>query len=100
MIVLKLLPQLPERFVAAPGVHLGTAFEIDVSDYEQDKPVKAPVPGGSDGGGLAVAVAAHGPPQPTLTLESELPDQDEHEVRIYDDRHGRRLVAAIRSGWT
>ena len=37
----------------------------------------------------------HAPPQPTLTLETELPDQDEYEVRIYDERHGRRLVAAI-----
>ena len=25
----------------------------------------------------------------------QLPDQDEYEVRVYDDRHGRRLVAAI-----
>ena len=42
-----------------------------------------------------VAVAPHAPPQPTLTMETELPDQDEYEVRIYDERHGRRLVAAI-----
>ena len=42
-----------------------------------------------------MAVAPHAPPQPTLTLETELPDQDEYEVRIYDERHGRRLVAAI-----
>ena len=91
MIVLKLLPQLPEGFVAAPGVHLGTVFEIDISAYEQDEPVAAAVPGGRGG----VAVAPQAPPQPTLTLETELPDQDEYEVRIYDDRHGRRLVAAI-----
>ena len=42
-----------------------------------------------------VAVATWAPPKPTLTLETELPDQDEYEVRIYDERHGRRLVAAI-----
>ena len=95
MIVLNLLPQLPEGFIAAPGIHLGTAFDIDVSAYEQEEPVEAPMPGGRDGGGLAVAVATHAPPQPTLTLETELPDQDEYEVRIYDDRHGWRLVAAI-----
>ena len=46
-------------------------------------------------GSGGVAVAPHTPPQPTLTLETELPDQDEYEVRIYDERHGRRLVAAI-----
>ena len=28
-------------------------------------------------------------------MEAELPDQDEYEVRVYDARHGRRLVAAI-----
>jgi hypothetical protein len=97
MIVLKLVLQLQEGFVAAPGVHLGAAFEIDVSAYEQGEPVEAPVSGGSDGGGggVAVAVAPHAPRQPTLTLETEIPDQDEYEVRIYDDRHGRRLVAAI-----
>jgi hypothetical protein len=27
--------------------------------------------------------------------ETELPEQDEFEVRIYDSRHGRQLVAAI-----
>ena len=91
MIVQKLFPQLPDGYVAAPGVHLGTAFEIDVSAYEQDEPYTAPLPGGRGG----VAVVAHAPPQPTLTLETELPDQDEYEVRIYDERHGRRLVAAI-----
>jgi Protein of unknown function (DUF4058) len=91
IIVQKLFPQLPDGYVAAPGVHLGAAFEIDVSTYEQDEPIAVPIPAGSGG----VAVASHAPPQPTLTLETELPDQDEYEVRIYDERHGRRLVAAI-----
>jgi Protein of unknown function (DUF4058) len=69
VIVQQLYPILPEGYVAAPRVHLGTAFEIDVSTWA--------------------------PPNPTLTLETELPDQDEYEVRVYDARHGRRLVAAI-----
>src|SRR5271170_1977394 len=30
-----------------------------------------------------------------FTQISRLPDQDEYEVRIYDERHGRWLVAAI-----
>jgi hypothetical protein len=58
IIVQKLFPQLPDGFVAAPGVHLGTAFEIDVSTYEQDEPVAAPMPGGS-GGGPPRTTAAH-----------------------------------------
>ena len=91
VIVQKLFPQLPEGFVAAPGVHLGTTFEIDVSAYEQDESAAALAFGA--GGGLSVASQA--PPQPTLTIETELPDQDEYEVRVYDEQHGRRLVAAI-----
>lgn len=94
VMVQKLFPMLPEGYVAAPGVHLGTAFEIDVSAYEQDEPT--PRYGGDHGGtNGGVAVMTWAPPQATLTLETELPDQDEYEVRVYDTRHGRRLVAAI-----
>jgi hypothetical protein len=91
VIVQNLYPTLPDGYVAAPGVHLGAVFEIDVSAYEQDELIAASASGGSGG----VAVISQASPQPTLTLESELPDQDEYEVRIYDERHGRRLVAAI-----
>ncbi len=93
VIVQKLFPLLPDDFVAAPGVYLGTAFEIDVSVLEQDEPAATRMPG--VGGGLAVAVATQAPPEPTLTLEAEWLDLDEYEVRVYDDRYGRRLVAAI-----
>lgn len=53
MIVRKLIEVLPESYFAAPGVHLGTLYEV------------------------------------------ELPDQDVYEVRIFDSRRHRRLVAAI-----
>jgi hypothetical protein len=90
-IVRQLFPILPEGYVAAPCVHLGASFEIDVSDYDaaaaSERTEKA-----SDGNG---GVATLAPPSPTLTLETDWPDQDEYEVRVYDDRHGRRLVAAI-----
>lgn len=92
VIVQQLFPILPEGYVAAPRVHLGTAFEIDVSTYERDEPARQERPRDGNGG---VAVAAWAPPKPTLTVETELPDQDEYEVRVYDARHGRRLVAAI-----
>ncbi len=91
-IVRQLFPILPQGYVAAPRVHLGTAFKIDVSTYQEAAPVRREGP--HDGGG-GVAVAAWAPPKPTLTLETELPDQDEYEVRVYDAHHGRRLVAAI-----
>lgn len=92
VIVQHLFPILPEGYVAAPGVHLGATFEIDVSAYEQDEPAEEQKVKSTNSGS---AVATWAPPKPTLTLETELPDQDEYEVRVYDARHGRRLVAAI-----
>src|ERR1700692_2558469 len=67
MIVRQLIEVLPEPYFAAPGVHLGTLYEIATYDL----------------------------PKTTLTLEPRLPNQDVYEVRIYDSRRNRRLVAAI-----
>src|SRR4051794_27514900 len=36
VIVQHLFGKLPPGYVAAPGVHLGNTFEIDVSAYEED----------------------------------------------------------------
>src|SRR5262249_24511945 len=92
VIVQYLFPRLPEGYVAAPGVHLGTAFEIDVTTYAEDEPLAASATEEGNGG---VATATWAPPAPTLTIETDLPDQDEYEVRVYDARRGRTLVAAI-----
>ena len=43
-----------------------------------------------------MAVATYAPPRPTLTLEPQLPNQDVYEVRIYDSRRHRQLIAAIK----
>jgi hypothetical protein len=75
MIVQRLFGILPDGYVAAPGVHPDTAHEITA------------------GGGIVTAPWA--PPAPTLTLETDFPEQDEYEVRVYDARRGRQLVAAI-----
>ena len=88
-IVQRLFPVLPDGYVAAPGVHLGAAFEIDVSAYEQDETIPASETNQASGSALKIA------PPPTFTLETELPEQDEYEVRVYDSRRGRTLVAAI-----
>jgi hypothetical protein len=90
-IVRQLFPILPEGYVAAPGVHLGTFFEIDVSVHDAEQAAKSAERAGAGNGGVATLA----PPTPTLTLETDWPDQDEYEVRVYDDRHGRRLVAAV-----
>ena len=91
MIVRQLVEVLPEPYFAAPGVHLGTLYEVDVGTY-CDRASE------SNGGGIGeggVAVATYAPPKPTLTVEPRLPKQDVYEVRIYDRRRNRRLVAAI-----
>jgi hypothetical protein len=91
MIVQKLIEVLPEPYFAAPGVHLGTLYEVAIGTYRR------PVADANDfdvakGG---VAVATYAPPNPTLMLEPQLPNQDVYEVRIYDSRRDRHLVAAI-----
>lgn len=91
MIVRALNELLPEPYFAAPGVHLGTLYEIDVGTYRE----AAPDSNGPDGGTGGAAVAAYAPPRPTLTVEPRLPNQDLYEVRVYDSRRNRRLVAAI-----
>src|SRR5271167_4039058 len=84
MIVRELVKVLPEPYFAAPGVHLGTLYEVDVGTYRQA--VADEAPRDTVNGGIAV----YAPPKPTLTLEPQLPGQDVYEVRIYDSRRHRR----------
>src|ERR1700746_2726704 len=64
----------------------GSSFEVDVTTYES-----ATGPDSADDGGTTTMTAL----SPTLTVEADLSEQDEYEVRIYDAEHGRVLVAAI-----
>jgi hypothetical protein len=91
VIVQQLRKQLPPGYVAAPRVHAGALVEIDVAAYEREP---APTLGnhGRDGG---APTAVWAPAAPSLAVETELPDDDEYEVRIYDAERGRTLVAAI-----
>ena len=50
-------------------------------------------PWNESNGGVATAVWA--PPRPSVAVETSLPDYDEYEVRLYDAKRGRQLVAAI-----
>ncbi len=94
MIVVALNRRLPRRYGAAPRIHFGTSVEVDVAAYEKDASDRpAWHQGEADGGGVATAVWA--PPQPTLVVPADLPAQDVYEVRVYDTRRGRRLVAAV-----
>jgi hypothetical protein len=91
MIVRQLFDILPAGYVAAPNVHLGKLFEIDVSAFEEDEPRGTKSTPDTGDGGVATAAS----PEPTLTLEADLSEQDEYEVRVYDAERGRLLVAAI-----
>jgi hypothetical protein len=93
MIVLALSRKLPRRYVAAPRVHSGAFVEIDVATYEKDEPPPGSKDAGDGNGGVAPAVWA--PPRPTLTVVTDLPELDEYEVRVYDSKRGRQLVAAV-----
>ena len=72
-------------------MHLGSQIEIDIATFEKDD---APRFSKSDNGG-GVATAVWAPANPTIAIETSMPDMDEYEVRVYDVARGRRLVAAI-----
>jgi hypothetical protein len=92
VLVQLLRKQLPPGYVAGPRVHAGPQVEIDVATYEKDDAPPHLGTGGRDGGPATVVWA---PATPTVSVETELPDYDEYEVRVYDAERGRHLVAVI-----
>jgi hypothetical protein len=94
MIVARLRRLLPRRYLVLPRVHSGSGVEIDVATFrDEDRSPGVADHGNGNTGGVAMAVWA--PPRPTLTLTTDLPAQDVNEVRVYDEKSGRRLVAAV-----
>jgi hypothetical protein len=90
-IVRQLRTLLPKGYVAAPTVHPGSQIEMDVATFENDD---APRLQRANGGG-GVATATWAPPEPTLAVETDIPDYDEYAVHIHDAERGRQLVATI-----
>jgi hypothetical protein len=91
-IVEAIQPQLPLRYYAAPRVHLGGAVEIDVGTFKhQNEHATAKESSSNGGSATALWIAT----APTLRVETEMPDVDEYEVRVYDQERDERLVAAI-----
>jgi hypothetical protein len=88
VIVQQLVRTLPDQYIAEPRVHLGREFEVDIAAYEEVSGERSAPTSDQTPSPWAAA-------QPTLTLETELADSDEYEVRVYDTRHNRRLVAAV-----
>ncbi len=93
MIVLAVGRKLPRGFIAVPRLHLGSSVEIDIAGLRKDSAGLPTWGGGGNGGGVATAVWA--PPRPTLSVVSDVADEDEYEVRVYDASRHRRLVAAV-----
>ena len=90
-IVRQLFYILPTGYDAAPTVKLGSSFEIDVSTFKDNDSEGVELSSSSGEGGVATAIA----PSPTWTLEADISEFDEYEVRIYDAEFDRQLVAAI-----
>ncbi|MCU0873104.1 MAG: DUF4058 family protein [Pirellulaceae bacterium] len=92
VIVQQLGKVLPPQYTAGPRVRLGSEVEIDVATFDTQ-----PTAGtfGSPSDEDAAVATAWAPAKPTLAVETQLSDFDEYEVRVYDVRRGRRLVAAI-----
>ncbi len=84
---------LPDQFVAEPRVHLGSQVEIDIATFDKDEFATGGFESPDNVGGVATAVWV--PTTPSLAVETELPDCDEYEVRVYDIQRARRLVAAV-----
>ncbi len=77
MMVSLLRRKLPRGYFAEPRVHTGASAEIDVATFE------------NEGQGVWV------PPRPTRAFATDLPAQDNYEVRVYDEKRHCRLVAAV-----
>ncbi len=88
VIVQHLRKVLPAEYFAVPKVHLGPYFEIDIGTFELNDP---PQTGFNTGNGTALWTA----PSPTTTIELDMPDIDEYEVKIYSQTDEKQLVAAI-----
>ena len=91
VIVQQLRTILPPGYVAGPKVHAGAQIEIDVAAYERTAGPD-PSAAGEQSGGVATAAWVA---EPVVRVETELPEYDEYEVRVYDATRGRRLVAAV-----
>ena len=90
MLVRQLFGLLPEGYRAAPSVYAGC--EIEPRWIFKKTPALAQLKTDIESD---IPVVLTSMPEPTLTLESDLSEQDEFEVRIFDNEQGRKLVAAI-----
>jgi hypothetical protein len=86
----RLTPRLAPRYFAEPTAHVGVAVEADVATFERDAATAT-----EETGGNGVATAVWAPPRPTVSVVTDLPEQDVFEIQVRDEERGLRLVAAV-----
>ncbi len=93
VIVQQLRRLLPPEYVAEPRVREGSPMQIDFGASESDDAVPSFASIDRNGGGLATATwTAYAP---SVAIDTEVPEEYEYEVRIFDMERERELVAAI-----
>lgn len=80
---------LPPEYYSGVKVRMGTVIEVDVATFEQNEP-NTRISASS-----VVETLPWAPAQPQLIFESESPIPPEYEVLVYNQREGRKLVAAV-----
>jgi len=92
VIVQQLKTQLPPGYISAPRVHVGPYFEVDIGSFELDSSASlgSTGPGPGDPQSMTWREA-----EPTVAVETEIPDEAAYEVKIYDVERERTLVAVI-----
>jgi hypothetical protein len=89
--------RLPPRFLAEVKVHLGTAVEADVAEFDQagSKRSENGSPEAGGGGGVATAVAAltYSPPAAKLSMPLNVPP--ELTVQVWDLDRDRQLAGVV-----
>ncbi|MGL4555070.1 MAG: DUF4058 family protein [Gemmataceae bacterium] len=89
IIAFRLNDLLPPDYRSGVKIHLGSAIEIDAGAFELLNAVEHGDPVSADSA-LAWKAAS-----PTVLLDTDELTPPEYEVRVYDQRHSRRLVAAV-----
>ncbi len=80
---------LPPEYYSGVRVHIGSEIEVDIAAFESEDFAE------SESGNHVGTVLAWEAALPTLLLDTDELTLPEYEVRVYDERHTRRLVAAI-----
>jgi len=89
IIAVRLNSLLPPDYRSGVKVHLGSAVEIDVVAFELQNVGDSGQRQPSDSALEWMAAS------PTILLDTDELTPPEYEVRVYDQRHTRRLVAAV-----